>query len=102
MHSPNKHLVDEYAKRPPVDRLVVSLALNYLRRKILGRPTQCPRTTNIIINIIHNDYLIIIMFLSATTELTLGRRHFFASNEAKKQKILSKRKVFFSYAEVIN
>jgi len=44
MHSPDKHLIDEYAKRPPVDRLVVSFALNYLRRKVLGSSAQRPCT----------------------------------------------------------
>jgi len=41
---PYKHLIGEYAKRPPVDRLVVSFALNYLRRQVLGCSTQRPRT----------------------------------------------------------
>jgi len=44
VHLPYKHLIGEYAKRPPVDRLVVSFALNYLRRQVLGCSTQRPRT----------------------------------------------------------
>ena len=43
---PDEHLVDENAECPPVDRLVVSFALNYLRRQVLGRPAQRPRTVH--------------------------------------------------------
>ena len=43
-HEPDKHLVDEDAERPPVDGLVVSFALYDLRRQVLRRPAQRPRS----------------------------------------------------------
>uniref|UniRef100_A0A182Q467 Uncharacterized protein n=1 Tax=Anopheles farauti TaxID=69004 RepID=A0A182Q467_9DIPT len=37
-----RHLVHEHTERPPVDRLVVALAQDDLRREILGRAAQRP------------------------------------------------------------
>ena len=38
-----EHLVDEYAKRPPVDRLAVSTRLDDFWSQVLWRATQSPR-----------------------------------------------------------
>lgn len=37
------HLIQQHAQRPPVDRLVVALAEDDLRREVLGRAAQRPR-----------------------------------------------------------
>ncbi len=40
-YSPDKHLVDEYAKCPPVHHLRVASPLNDLWGQVLRSPTQC-------------------------------------------------------------
>mmetsp|Transcript_7297 Transcript_7297/g.8755 ORF Transcript_7297/g.8755 Transcript_7297/m.8755 type:complete len:303 (+) Transcript_7297:131-1039(+) len=39
---PCEHLIDNDTQSPPVYRLIVALALDDLRRKVLGSSTQCP------------------------------------------------------------
>lgn len=43
---PGQHFVDQNSERPPVYRLIVSFALNYLWCQILRRAAQSPRPTS--------------------------------------------------------
>ena len=43
MRVAHEHLVDEHARRPPVDGLAVALGLDDLGREVLGRAAERPR-----------------------------------------------------------
>lgn len=43
---PSQHLVNQNPERPPIHRFIVSFALDYFWRQVLGRPAQSPCSTN--------------------------------------------------------